>query len=216
VGVDICPPRRANRKGVVEKANDYLAQSWWRTAEVSTPEQAQASLDRFCLRVADHRPRGRATVADLARAERVRPAPRRPYQTVVQASRKLSWGALVSFQGNRYSVPPEFVNAAVIVHWPLGERDLEIRSSSGEVIATHRHRPPGSGALSRLDEHRAGLEQTVLSAFTTARPCRRKANRPPSEAAKALAADLSGVPVQQMLPVVVDLHRYEELMRRVP
>ena len=41
-------------------------------------------------------------------------------------------------------------------------------------------------------------------------------NRPPSEAAKALAAELASVPVQQTLPVVVDLARYEELMRRVP
>ncbi len=41
-------------------------------------------------------------------------------------------------------------------------------------------------------------------------------NRPPSQAAKALAAELTGVPVQQTLPVVVDLARYEELMRRVP
>src|SRR6266545_643736 len=53
VGVDMCPPRRGNRKGVVEKSNDYLAQSWWRTAEVATPEQAQASLDAFCARIVD-------------------------------------------------------------------------------------------------------------------------------------------------------------------
>lgn len=216
VGVDICPPRRGNRKGVVEKANDYLAQAWWRTADVGSPEQAQASLDRFCLKVADHRPRGHATVADLAAAERLRPVPRQPYHAVVETPRKVSWVALVSFEGNRYSVPPEFVNAAVIVRWRLGEPRLEIRSVSGEVIATHRRRPPGSGALARLEEHRASLERTVLSTFTTDRPCRRKVNRPPSEAAKALAAELSGVPVQQTLPVVVDLARYEELMRRVP
>ena len=64
--------------------------------------------------------------------------------------------------------------------------------------------------------HKAALEKAVLRAFTTKPPCRRKVNRPPSEAAKALAAELSGVPVQQTLPVVVDLRRYEELMRRVP
>lgn len=214
VGVDLCPPRRGNRKGVVEKANDYLAQAWWRTADVTTVEQAQASLDVFCARIADARPRGHATVAALAAAERLRPVPRRPYHAVVEAPRKVSWGALVSFEGNRYSVPPAFVNAAVTVSWRLGEPHLEIRSVSGEVIAVHRRRPPGSGALSRLEEHRAGLERTVLSQFTTARPCRRKANRPPSEAAKVLAAELSGVPVQQTLPVVVDLARYEELMRR--
>ncbi len=216
VGVDLCPPRRGNRKGVVEKANDYLAQAWWRTADVATPEQAQASLDRFCADVADRRPRGHAIVARLAQAERLRPVPRRPYTAVVQAPRKVSWAALVSFEGNRYSVPPEFVNAQVAVSWRLGEGDLEIRSVSGEVIAAHRRRPPGAGALSRLEEHRAELERTVLSQFTTAPPCRRKVNRPPSETARALAAELSGVPVQQTLPVVVDLRTYEELMRRVP
>ncbi|MFF3726921.1 hypothetical protein ACFYYM_31655 [Streptomyces erythrochromogenes] len=31
VGVDICPPRRGNRKGVVGKANHSAAQRWWRT-----------------------------------------------------------------------------------------------------------------------------------------------------------------------------------------
>jgi hypothetical protein len=128
----------------------------------------------------------------------------------------VSWGALVSFEGNRYSVPPEFVNAHVIVTWRLGEPRVVIRSVSGEVIATHRRRPPGSGALSRLEDHRAALERTVLSAFITERPCRRKVNRPPSDQAKDLAAELTGVPVQQTLPVVVDLRRYEELMRRVP
>ena len=31
VGVDICPSRHGNRKGVVEKANHSAAQRWWRT-----------------------------------------------------------------------------------------------------------------------------------------------------------------------------------------
>ena len=216
VGVDLCPPRRGNRKGVVEKANHYLAQAWWRTADITTPEQAQASLDRFCADVSDRRPRGHATVATLAGTERLRPVPRRPYHAVVQTTRKVSWAALVSFEGNRYSVPPQFVNAQVVVSWRLGEPHVVLSSTSGEVIATHRRRPPGAGALARLEEHRAGLERAVLQQFTTAPPCRRKVNRPPSEAAKALAAELTGHPVQQTLPVVVDLHRYEELMRRVP
>jgi hypothetical protein len=67
-----------------------------------------------------------------------------------------------------------------------------------------------------LDQHRTALERTVLAQFTTARPCKRKANRPPSQAAKVLAAELAGVPLQQTLPVVVDLARYKELTRPVP
>jgi transposase len=216
VGVDLCPARRGNRKGVVEKANDYLAQGWWRTAEVTNPEQAQSSFDRFCERVADRRARGDATVTALAATERLRPVPRTAYHAEVKVTRKVSWAALVSFEGNRYSVPPAFVDATVLVSHRLGEPKLEIRSMKGEVIATYRRRPAGSGALARLDEHAAALERSVLAAFTTDRPCRRKVNRPPSDQAKALAAELTGVPVQQRLPVVVDLARYEELMRRVP
>jgi plasmid stabilization system protein ParE len=83
----MCPPRRGNRKGVVEKANLTAAQRWWRTlADELSPAGAQASLDRFCVRVGDSRARrradgARATVAELAAAEgcgRCRPGPTRP------------------------------------------------------------------------------------------------------------------------------------------
>ena len=71
VSVAICPARRGNRKGVVEKANHTAAQRWWRTLpDDTTPEQAQACLDRWCLlrgdtRHAPHR-RRKATVATVA------------------------------------------------------------------------------------------------------------------------------------------------------
>ena len=46
VAVAICPPRRGNRKGVVEKINHTAAQRWWRTlADEATVEAAQASVD---------------------------------------------------------------------------------------------------------------------------------------------------------------------------
>ena len=213
IGGDICPPRRGNRKGVVEKANDYLAQSWWRTAEVATSEQAQASLDRFCQQVADHRPRGNATVGALAAREPLRPVPNRPFPVEVEDDRGVSWGALVSFDGNRYSVPPAFVNAQVKVRHRFGDPHIEIVSVTGQVLARHRRRPKGAGAAARLPEHKQALERAVLASFTTARPCRRKVNRPPSDAAKAMARELRA-PVQEVLPMVVDLARYEELVRR--
>ena len=56
VGIDICPSRHGNRKGVVEKGNHSLAQRWWRTlADDLDPAQAQSSLDEFCARVGDAR-----------------------------------------------------------------------------------------------------------------------------------------------------------------
>ena len=82
-GVKICPPRRGQRKGVVEKANHTAAQRWWRTlADEVSPAAAQADLDRFCARVGDARTRRdgdgeRVTVAALAATEPLLPVPRR-------------------------------------------------------------------------------------------------------------------------------------------
>ena len=81
VQVKPCPPRRGNRKGVVEKANHTAAQRWWRTLpDGITVAQAQARLDEFCATVGDARDRvdvdgNRCTVADLAARERLAPLP---------------------------------------------------------------------------------------------------------------------------------------------
>ena len=62
VSVAIRPPRRGHRKGVVEKANHTAAQAWWRTLpDDVTVEQAQSTLDRFCVRKADQGRLGRLT-----------------------------------------------------------------------------------------------------------------------------------------------------------
>lgn len=209
VEIRVCPSRRANRKGVVEAAIRYLTQSWWRTADVTDPEQAQVSLDVFCVFVADERDRGAMTVAERAATEPLRPMPSSPYPAVVEVARSVTWSALVSFEGNRYSVPPQFVNASVFVRARLGEDRLEIRSKAGTVIAVHRRHPAGAGVCIRTGEHKAALESTVLEQFTTAPPCRRKPNRPPSQAARAIAAALRA----EAKPVTVDLSRYAELVR---
>jgi hypothetical protein len=60
----------------------------------------------------------------------------------------------------------------------------------------------------RSVEHHRALERVVLSAFTTERPCDRKANRPPGPEALAAAAALLG---NEGRPVVVNLAAYAEL-----
>jgi hypothetical protein len=86
---------------------------------------------------------------------------------------------------------------------------VEILSAAGVLIASHRREVPGMGHVLRAPEHDAALQAEVLGAFTTAAPCRRKANRPPSGAARAEAAKLLGV---SGTDVVVDLARYAELV----
>ncbi len=204
VGVDVCPARRANRKGVVESANQFITQRWWRSAQVTDMADAQQKLDRFLQTTGDARRRDRMSVAELARHEHLIDLPTAPYPATVQVTRRVGASALVSYQANRYSLPPGLEGAEVGVRHRLGEAELEILAPSGAVVARHRMATPGAGALVRSEPHRAALEEVVLGAFTTTRPCRRKANRPPGEgalgAAVALRAD-----VHDGQEVVVDL-----------
>ncbi len=209
VTVSVCPANRPQRKGVVEAAIRYVRRSWWRTARVATPAEAQASLDRWCVEVADRRRRGGATVAALAQAEPLLPLPPTPYPAELRAKRVVSTSALVAFEGNRYSVPPAQAGETVTVLARLGEPTLRIVSAAGVLVAIHRRLPAGSGQSARLPGHQAALERAVLAAFTTSRPCRRKANRPPSPQALALAAALAP---QALVDVEIpSLERYAEL-----
>jgi hypothetical protein len=106
VSVDVCPPRRPQRKGVVESGIGYLARSWWRSAPVATPAQAQADLDRFCASVADARRRQGGTVGSLADAEPLLALPAAPFPAELCVERVVGSQALVSFESNRYSTPP--------------------------------------------------------------------------------------------------------------
>lgn len=191
VGVDACPPRHGNRKGVVEKNIDFLTRRWWRTARVNSPAEAQASVDRFCATIGDARPRGDATVGALADAEPLLALPDAPYPAEVVEVRTVAANALVSLWGNRYSVPPGLVGSHVQIRWRLGADTITLHAQ-GSVVATHQLAPRGAQRAVRLPEHTAALANVVLGAFTSDRPCKRKVNRPPTDAALALAAELLG------------------------
>ena len=145
VGIDAYPPRRPNRKGVVEKAIHYIAQRWWRTADINGLAQAQDSLDGFCTSVGDARRRAEATVGELADTEPLLPLPAMPYPAEGTLVRKVAANGLVSVWGNRYSVPPSVVGSEVTVRWRLGDPRFGVVSASGRLVATHRKVPRGQG-----------------------------------------------------------------------
>lgn len=206
--VDICPSYRPQRKGVVEAAVKYLTRSWWRSAPVSTPAQAQADLDRFCATVGDARRRPGGTVGSLADAEPLLSLPASPFPAELETERTVDAKALVHFEGNRYSVPPELLGQTVTVRARLGELDVEIVSAAGRKVARHRRAPAGAAQTIRDAAHASALERAVLDAFSSSPPCARKANRPPGEAALVAAARIRGDAGKE---VAIDLDRYAQI-----
>jgi len=213
VGVDMCPPRHGNRKGVVEKANHAATQRWWRTlSDALSPAEAQASLDRRAAAL-DGRQRRRdgqkLTVAELAAAERLRPPPPAPYPAQLDVLRVVSAQALVSFRGNQYSVPPGMPGSRVVVRHRLGADTLTIATAGGAVVAEHRRAPDSAGAVIRAEHHVVALETAVLKTFSDGRPCKHKTRRPPTDAAVAEAARLRGIPDgDPAARVVIDMASY--------
>ncbi|HET6949553.1 MAG TPA: helix-turn-helix domain-containing protein [Acidimicrobiales bacterium] len=210
--VEPCPPRRGNRKGAVESSVRYLCGRWWRTMTATSPEDAQRSLDVFCAGPGDARLRGTVagpvTVGVLAEAEPLLALPAAPYPATLTVSRTVGDNAAVAFRGNSYSVPPGMAGVVLRLSHRLGSATMQVASPAGGVLVSHRLAPAGAGTLVRTAAHRAALERVVLSAFTTERPCERKANRPPGSDARAEAAKLlSGLGSE----VVIDLARYGEL-----
>jgi hypothetical protein len=179
----------------------------------TTPEEAQLSLDRFCAGPGDARERrsatgARTTVGALGDAEPLLALPGLAFPATIDVSRVVAANATVAFRGNRYSVPPGLTDLALSLRHRLGSATVEIHSPAGVLLAAHRLAPAGARTLVRSREHHDALEKVVLSAFTTERPCDRKANRPPGPEALAEAARLLG---DEGRPVVVDLAGYAEL-----
>src|ERR1035437_5414758 len=205
-----CPPGRGNRKGAVECGVKFCCGRWWRTMTAVTPEEAQVSLDRFWATTGDARlrPPGRyadpgqpadgtlrpawPTVGELADAETLMPLPAVPYPATIEVTRAADDRASVAFRGNRYSVTPGPGGTGLTLRHRLGTGKVEIFTHAGTLMVTPPLAPPGAGSVVRTPVHRAALEAVVLSQFSTARPCDRKASRPPGEAALTERARLMG------------------------
>ena len=179
------------------------------------PEDAQRSLDVFSATIGDDRERrgpngDRTTVGELADTEPLLALPATPFPATTEVERVVADNASVAFSGNRYSVPPGLATTLLVRH-RLSSPTIDVVAPSGAILVTHRLAPAGSGALVRSPEHKEALEAAVLSAFTTARPCDKKANRPPGKEALEEAARLLG-PIGR--EPVVDLSVYDEVARR--
>jgi transposase len=225
--VAACPPRRGNRKGAVECGVKFMCGRWWRTMTATTPTDAQVSLDRFWATTGDARlrPPGRyaepgelvdgarprwPSVGELADAEVLMALPAAPFPATIEVTRPVDDRASVAFRGNRYSLNPGMGGIELTLRHRLGTATVEIFSPAGALLVSHRLAPPGAGSMVRTPEHADALEKVVLGQFSTARPCDRKANRPPGPAALAERAQLTG---PHSAEPTVDLDGMAEVIR---
>jgi transposase len=111
-GVDICPPRRGNRKGVVEKVSHSAAQRWWRTVpDGRSIVQAQSGVDKLAIRV-DERIDGVVTsVGELAAAEPLLGTPVRPFPAELEVERTVSPQSLVQLGIPSHDQPDTIASA---------------------------------------------------------------------------------------------------------
>jgi hypothetical protein len=155
----------------------------------------------------------------VAKNEPLTPAPALPYPVIVAETRTASRQAMVSYRGNRYSVPPELAAAQVVVRHPVGGQFCDIATTSGIVVARHRMAADGLGVMVRDSGHVIALDTAAMATAATGRPHRRKERIPPGPVAKAAAAQLLGlkdvnsVAVESATPstdsTVIDLSAYE-------
>ena len=211
VQVAVCPPNRPQRKGVVEKAIEYLTQSWWRSAPVSSPAQAQADLDRWCVAVSDRRRRGQSTVGELAAASRCWRCRSCRSRREYREQRVVSREALVEFETNRYSVPPGHAGADGRGPRPARRAapgDLHARWSPDRAASPRAVRRRADDPHARAREHaRAGGARAVhhqQAVFAQAEPAARRAGAGRGRQAPR-PADTGGV--------VVDLEQYARIAR---
>ena len=135
-----CAPRRGNRKGVVEEGQPHrratlVAHPGRRRDGRGGPSRCgplRPGAGDSCLRAtADGR-----LVAILAETEPLSPLPAVPYPVIVVKRVRPTRQAMVSYRGNRYSVPPELARAQVVVS----------HRSVGNSARCHRRRDRGGAA----------------------------------------------------------------------
>ena len=82
---------------------------------------------------------------------------------IVTEARTASRQALVSYRGNRYSVPPELAAATVTVSHLVGGEFCDIATTGGIVIARHRLAADGLGVMVRDSGHVIALDTAAMA-----------------------------------------------------
>ncbi|MDE3076672.1 MAG: IS21 family transposase [Chloroflexota bacterium] len=175
-----CLPYRARTKGKIERPFDYLEEQFikgsiWQSLGHLLEELARFERDDLDLRV-HSTTRERPIDRFAAEQPHLTPLPPNRFVGTLALTRHVSWDCLVSFEGNRYSVPATYAGKMVWLLVSHGQR-LVVLSSRRELLVEHEL-SAGKGQTIILPEHyeplrRRGTPRTYVrlaEAFLTRFP----------------------------------------------
>ena len=153
----LCRPARGNEKGKVESGIKYLRGSFLDGRAPENFDELRTALSGWLEEVANQREHGTTRMQPAERfleeAAHLRPLPaREPDVAIVRAAQATSQ-ALVSFDGNQYTVPHVYARKTVTVKATEAEVSIFYKVRS---VTTHR-RNYGRGVIIENPAHYAGL-----------------------------------------------------------
>ncbi len=153
------PVARANEKGRVERAINYVRSSFFSARQFSDIDDLNAQALTWCEKEALQRqqPQGKGlTVAEAFEAERnsLLSLPDAPFPVVERKSVQAGKTPYIRFDLNDYSVPYQYANDRLIVEATL---DAVSISNGREIVATHK-RTFDKGLVVENPEHVKELE----------------------------------------------------------
>lgn len=134
------PPRDPESKGIVERTNGYMKQSFFPGRRFANPADVQAQLDDWFHTVANTRVHAtlKARPVDMFTAERQAMRPLPPFAPTIgiRPAVRLPRNYYVTVDTNHYSVDPAYIDRLVVVRTSLD--DITVIGPTGEVAAHHR------------------------------------------------------------------------------
>ena len=150
---ELCTPRRAQEKGAVENLVGFVKGSFFKVRRFHDRADLETQLAAWLTEVNTVRPCRATGVAPseriVAERERLRPLSIPPAEYALRFSVMVGPTGLVSFQGYRYSMPPESIGIPGLL-WLYPHR---VRIVAGRFESAHP-RVPEHGVESLHPEHR--------------------------------------------------------------
>jgi transposase len=166
----VCRPYRPETKGKIESTVRYVKQNFWPGLAFDSVEDLNQQARAWMEKV-NRQPHSTTREVPYERLpkERLLLLDDQPdYDTSYMEDRRVAKDCLLSYRGNRYSVPFRYAGKTVLVREPVRGGSIQIYSDV-KIIAEHRL-AEGRGAMVMVPEHYQGLADR--------RPTRRPAPSP--------------------------------------